>query len=130
MDKVIETRGLSKHYGLQKAVNRVNITVKSGEIYGFLGRNGAGKTTTICMLLGLVKPTEGEIVIFGKDFKNKRKEILKRIGSTIEFSGFYNNLSAVDNLKINRNLIGVQKKDAIEEALHTVGLYDERNKRV
>lgn len=128
MDKIIETKNLSKEYGLQKAVDRINITVKSGEIYGFLGRNGAGKTTTIRMLLGLIRASEGEIKIFGEDFSRNRKEILKRIGSTIEFSGFYSNLSAVDNLKINTTLIGIKKKDAIKEALNIVGLYEERNK--
>lgn len=91
--------------------------------------NGAGKTTTICMLLGLINPTGGEIKIFGKKFLTNKREILNRIGSTIEFSGFYNNLSAVDNLKINATLIGVQKEDAIEEALNIVGLYEERNKK-
>lgn len=130
MDRIIETINLSKHYGLQKAVDRINITVRPGEIYGFLGRNGAGKTTTIRMLLGLIRPSEGEIKIFGEDFSANKREILKRIGSTIEFSGFYNNLSAVDNLKINATLIGIKKKDAIKEVLNIVGLYKERNKAV
>ncbi|QTL98324.1 ATP-binding cassette domain-containing protein [Iocasia frigidifontis] len=130
MDRIIETINLSKHYGLQKAVDRINITVGPGEIYGFLGRNGAGKTTTIRMLLGLIRPSEGEIKIFGEDFSANKREILKRIGSTIEFSGFYNNLSAVDNLKINATLIGIKKKDAIKEVLNIVGLYKERNKAV
>ncbi|MTI60212.1 MAG: ABC transporter ATP-binding protein [Firmicutes bacterium] len=130
MDRIIETINLSKHYGLQKAVDRINITVRPGEIYGFLGRNGAGKTTTIRMLLGLIRPSEGEIKIFGEDFSANKREILKRIGSTIEFSGFYNNLSAVDNLKINTTLIGIKKKDAIKEVLNIVELYEERNKAV
>lgn len=130
MDKIIETKNLSKNYGLQQAVDRINITVRAGEIYGFLGRNGAGKTTTICMLLGLIRPSEGEIRIFAEDFSSKKREILKRVGSTIEFSGFYNNLSAVDNLRINAILIGIKKKDAIEKALNIVGLYEERNKKV
>ena len=130
MNNVIETNNLSKNYGLQKAVNRINVTVRPGEIYGFLGRNGAGKTTTIRMLLGLIKSTEGEINIFGKKLSKNKREILKRIGSTIEFSGFYSNLSAVDNLKINAALLGVQKKNAIEKVLKTVGLYKERNKKV
>lgn len=130
MDRIIETKKLSKHYSLQKAVDRINITVNPGEIYGFLGRNGAGKTTTIRMLLGLIRPSEGEIKIFGEDFSANKREVLKRIGSTIEFSGFYNNLSAVDNLKINNTLIGVKKKDAIKKTLNIVGLYEERNKVV
>ncbi|ACL69231.1 ABC transporter ATP-binding protein [Halothermothrix orenii] len=130
METIIETKNLSKHFGTEKAVDRINITVKKGDIYGFLGRNGAGKTTTIRMLLGLIKPTGGQIKIFGQNLYTNRSRILKRIGSTIEFSGFYSNLSAVDNLRINAALIGVQKKEAIAEALEIVGLYDERNKKV
>ncbi len=130
MDKIIDTKNLTKVYGTESAVDNVNLSVNKGEIYGFLGRNGAGKTTTISMLLGLVKPSKGKINIFGKDFFKNKKDILQRIGSTIEFSGFYNNLNAEENLKINAKLIGVQKKDAIKDALKTVALYDERNKKV
>lgn len=130
MSLIIKTKNLSKHYDHQKAVDEVSINVKAGEIYGFLGRNGAGKTTTIRMLLGLAKPTSGEIEIFDMNLKKSRQEILKKIGSTIEFAGFYPNLSAIDNLKLNAVLLGVQKKDAIEEVLNIVGLYEERNKKV
>lgn len=130
MEKIINTKDLTKIYGTERAVDNVNLSVNKGEIYGFLGRNGAGKTTTISMLLGLVKPSKGKINIFGKDFFKNKKDILQRIGSTIEFSGFYNNLNAEENLKINAKLIGVHKKDAIKEALKTVALYDERNKKV
>ena len=130
MHKIIETNNLTKKYGDEKVVDKIYINVKRGEIYGFLGRNGAGKTTTISMLLGLIKPTGGSIKIFGKDFQNNKKEILERIGSTIEFSGFYKNLTAVDNLKINARLIGIKKKDAIKEALSIVGLVEEKNKKV
>lgn len=130
MEKIINTKNLTKVYGTESAVENVNLSVNKGEIYGFLGRNGAGKTTTISMLLGLVKPSKGQINIFGKDFFKNKKDILQRIGSTIEFSGFYNNLNAEENLKINAKLIGVHKKDAIKDALKTVGLYDERNKKV
>lgn len=123
---IIETKNLSKHFGINKAVDNVNITVRKGEIYGFLGRNGAGKTTTINMLLGLMKPTYGEIKIFGEDVI-KHKSVLERIGTTSDFSGFYPNLTAVENLTINTKLIGVQKNNAIEEALEIVGILDERN---
>ncbi len=130
MTKIIETHNLTKKYGGTNVVDNVNITVQKGEIYGFLGRNGAGKTTTISMLLGLIKPSDGQIKIFGKYFNENKKDILKRIGSTIEFSGFYKNLSASDNLKINAKLIGVKKKDMLKEALDIVGLYEERDKKV
>lgn len=75
-DFIIETKGLTKKYGEQYAVKNVNMHVKKNTIYGLLGRNGAGKTTVMKMLLGIVKPTSGEIRIFGKDIKNNEREIL------------------------------------------------------
>ncbi|RKD29070.1 ABC transporter ATP-binding protein [Thermohalobacter berrensis] len=130
MNAILKTHNLTKKYGNQLAVNSIDITVRSGEIYCFLGRNGAGKTTTIKMLLGLVEPTEGEIECFGQNLKRSKKDILKRIGSTIEAPGFYPNLTAYENLKINAKLIGIQKNSAIDEALETVGLLEEKNKLV
>ncbi|MCZ8520904.1 MULTISPECIES: ABC transporter ATP-binding protein [Paenibacillus] len=130
MDAVIRTTQVSKRYGTQKAVDGLNMLVKQGEIYGFLGQNGAGKTTTIRMLLGLIRPSEGEIEIFGESLSRKRREILRRIGSIVEFSGFYGNLTGGENLLINAKLMGVHTKNAIEEALEIVGLQDERKKRV
>ncbi len=130
METVIKTYELSKIYGKQHAVGQVSLNVEKGEIYGFLGRNGAGKTTTIRMLLGLVKPTQGRIEIFGEEFYQNRYNILKRIGSTIETPGFYPELTAIENLKINAMLIGISDAEAIEKALDTVGLLDEKNKIV
>src|SRR5699024_11843661 len=72
---IIKTRNLMKIYGEQKSVDHLNITVNQGEIYGFLGRNGAGKTTTIRMLLGLIKPTFGQVEIFGENLFNNQKSI-------------------------------------------------------
>ena len=81
---VIETRNLTKQYGVQKSVSDLNIHVKRGRIYGLLGRNGAGKTTTMKMLLGLIKPTSGTVKIFGKSMTGNEKKILPRIGCLIE----------------------------------------------
>ncbi|MDM5153093.1 ABC transporter ATP-binding protein [Bacillus sp. DX1.1] len=122
MSTVIKTTNLTKIYGKQKSVDNLNINVNQGEIYGFIGRNGAGKTTTIRMLLGLIKPTSGKIEIFGEDLFKNQKEILRRIGSIVEVPGFYENLTAKENLLINAKIIGVHKKNAIEEALEIVGL--------
>jgi bacitracin transport system ATP-binding protein len=130
MQEIIKTTNLTKIYGKQKSVDNLNITVKQGDIYGFLGRNGAGKTTTIRMLLGLIKPTHGKIEIFGEDLVKNKKSILKRIGSIVEVPGFYGNLTARENLKINAKIIGVYKKNAIEEALEIVGLENETQKLV
>ncbi|WP_020063291.1 ABC transporter ATP-binding protein [Bacillus sp. 123MFChir2] len=130
MSTIIKTTNLTKIYGNQKSVDNLNINVNQGEIYGFIGRNGAGKTTTIRMLLGLIKPTSGKIEIFGEDFFQNQKEILRRIGSIVEVPGFYENLTAKENLLINAKIIGVHKKNAIEEALEIVGLQHETKKLV
>src|SRR5699024_12255446 len=80
-------------------------TLFRSEIYGFLGRNGAGKTTTIRMLLGLIRPTYGQIEIFGENLFKNQKRILRRIGSIVEAPGFYENLTAKENLLINAKII-------------------------
>lgn len=130
MSEVIRTAGLTKDYDGQKAVDDLHMHVRQGQIYGFLGQNGAGKTTTIRMLLGLIKPTEGRIEIFGEHLPEKQKDILRRIGSIVEFSGFYENLTAKENLLINAKLKGVHKRNALEEALEIVGLHNEHKKLV
>ncbi|MBM7588003.1 bacitracin transport system ATP-binding protein [Bacillus pakistanensis] len=130
MNEIIKTTNLTKIYGEQKSVDHLNMTVKQGEIYGFLGRNGAGKTTTIRMLLGLIKPTYGQIEIFGEDLVKCHKQILRRIGSIVEVPGFYENLTTRENLLINARITGVHKKNAIEEALEIVGLQNETKKLV
>lgn len=119
---VIETRNLTKQYGVQKSVSDLNIHVKRGRIYGLLGRNGAGKTTTMKMLLGLIKPTSGTVKIFGKSMIGNEKKILSRIGCLIESPGFYPNLTGTENLKIFARLRGIPAKNAIKSALEVVGL--------
>ena len=119
---IIETKNLTKQYGAQKSVSNLNIHVQKGRIYGLLGRNGAGKTTTMKMLLGLTKPTTGEIKIFGQDIHNNEKKLLPRIGCLIESPGFYPNLTGTENLKIFARLRGIPKKNAVESALEVVGL--------
>lgn len=119
---MIETRNLTKQYGVQKSVSDLNIHVKRGRIYGLLGRNGAGKTTTMKMLLGLIKPTSGTVKIFGKSMTGNEKKILSRIGCLIESPGFYPNLTGTENLKIFARLRGIPAKNAIKSALEVVGL--------
>jgi len=130
INTIIKTTNLTKVYGNQKSVDNLNINVQQGEIYGFIGRNGAGKTTTIRMLLSLIKPTSGTIEIFGENLFQNQKDILSRIGSIVEVPGFYENLTAKENLLINAKIIGVHKKNAIEEALEIVGLQHETKKLV
>jgi len=100
----ISARGLSKNYGPVKAVVNVDLDVRSGEIYGFLGRNGAGKTTTIRMLLGLVRPSAGEIVILGSSLSEDRAGVLSRVGYLVESAAAYPNLTVRENLHIQRRL--------------------------
>lgn len=100
----------------------LNIHVKRGRIYGLLGRNGAGKTTTMKMLLGLTKPTSGEVKIWGKPLQGNEKKLLPRIGSLIESPGFYPNLTGTENLRIFATLRGVPNNHAIKDALDLVGL--------
>src|SRR5699024_12008268 len=99
-----------------------------GEIYGFLGRNGAGKTTTIRMLLGLIKPTSGLVEIFDENLYNNQKSILRRIVSIVEVPGFYEKLTARENLLINAKILEVHKKKTIEEDLENVDLHNETKK--
>ena len=119
---VIETKGLTKQYGQQIAVNGVSLRVKSGEIYGLLGRNGAGKTSVMKMLLGLTTITSGDAFLFGKPVKGNQKEIYPRIGSIIETPGFYPNLTGYENLNYFAKLKGRTTKHAVEDALEFVNL--------
>ena len=121
-DFVIETRGLTKVYGEQTAVNSVNLHVRAGRIYGLLGRNGAGKTTIMKMILGLAPITSGEVDVFGQNIKGREKQIYPRIGAIIENPGFYPNLTATENLRIFATLRGVPNRHAIKDALDLVGL--------
>lgn len=130
MNAVIKTTQLTKAYGNHRAVDHLQMNVHEGQIYGFLGQNGAGKTTTIRMLLGLIRPTEGQIEIFGEPMPQKQKEILRRVGSIVEFSGFYENLTARENLMVHARLMGVHQRNAIMEALEIAGLEQETRKLV
>ena len=119
---VIETKQLTKQYGTQKSVAKLNIHVQRGRIYGLLGRNGAGKTTTMKMLLGLTQPTSGKVSIWGKSLSGNEKKLLPRIGSLIESPGFYPNLTGTENLHIFAALRGLKNQGAIKSALDLVGL--------
>lgn len=129
MEYVIETKNLTKHFGNEVGVASVNMKVEKGKIYGLLGRNGAGKTTTMRMLLNLAAPTNGEILLFGENYKDNPKETYRRIGSIIETPGFYENLTGEENLKLLERLRGTQRRDAVKNALKTVGL-EKENKKV
>jgi ABC-type multidrug transport system ATPase subunit len=123
MSPYIEIKNLSKHYGDIKAVDDLSMQVMPGDIYGFLGPNGSGKSTTIRMLLSLIRPTSGQILLFGKDLAVDRYQTLSRVGALIEKPDFYNYLSARKNLEILGKLSNVQNlKFRIDEVLDLVGL--------
>ena len=121
-DIIIETRGLTKRYGDQVSVSKLNLHVKKGRIYGLLGRNGAGKTTTMRMLLGLAAPSAGTVHLFGRPLKGGERAILPRVGNLIESPGFYPNLTGTENLKIFARLRKLKNEAAIKNALELVNL--------
>ncbi|MFN5324523.1 MAG: ABC transporter ATP-binding protein [Bacteroidota bacterium] len=128
---ILQVKGLSKTYQDFDAVKGIDFTVFKGDIFGFLGPNGAGKSTTMRMITSLVKPTSGEIRIFGLPLESNREEIMSRMGVIVEKPDLYGFLSAYDNLKmlssLNNKSIG---RNRVEEVLELVGLQDRAHDKV
>ncbi|MFN2744814.1 ABC transporter ATP-binding protein [Bacillus sp. z60-18] len=101
---IVLTKNLTKKFGKQTSVSGLEMKIEKGQIYGFLGPNGAGKTTTIRMLLGLIKPANGNIQLFGQDIRQNRLQILQRIGSLVESPSYYGNLTGRENLEVIRSV--------------------------
>jgi ABC-type multidrug transport system ATPase subunit len=118
-DVVLETHNLTKRYGERRAVDRLDLRVRRGEVYGFLGPNGAGKTTTLRMLLGLVRPTSGTVRVLGGPPGDR--SVLARIGMLVESPAFYPYLSGRDNLRVVACYAGVPATQ-VDEALEAVEL--------
>ncbi|MCL6494059.1 MAG: ABC transporter ATP-binding protein [Ignavibacterium sp.] len=128
---IIEIKNLSKNFKNLKAVDNLNINVFKGDVFGFLGPNGAGKSTTIRMLLTLIKPTKGNIKIFGKDLQKERLSILRNVGAIVEKPDFYGYLSAYKNLEILSRISGHDiSKKRIMEVLELVGLAERYKSKV
>jgi len=121
MEYAIETECLTKSYGDLDAVKDLEIRVPVGKVYGFLGRNGSGKTTTIRMIMGLIKPDKGIVKIFGQEMSRNNSKYLAEIGAIIEIPGFYENLSAYENLEITAKMFKT-KINRIEQSLKLAGL--------
>ena len=129
MNAVVETRGLCKQYGPALRVNHLDLTVPEGAVYGFLGPNGAGKSTTLKLLLGLARPTAGEIAVFGRPMGPRtRMETLSQVGSLIESPSYYGHLTGAENLHIVQTLRGAPERD-IGEVLRIVRLDGQKGKR-
>lgn len=130
METVIETNSLTKRYHGKNAVEDLDLSVPKGSIYGFLGPNGAGKSTTMKMLLGLTKPTKGNVAIMGKTMDDRnRLSILKDTGSLIESPAYYGHLSGRDNLLLIASLKQVPDKQ-VDDVLRIVRLSDQQQKKV
>jgi len=132
-ENVIEAKGLTKSYGRAVAVDHVSFDVGRGEIFGLLGPNGAGKTTTILMMLGLTEISAGEVRVLGFDPAREPLSVKRRVGYLPDTVGFYDQLTAADNLRYTARLIGFKKAERetkIKDALERVGLSEFAEKRV
>jgi ABC-2 type transport system ATP-binding protein len=132
-DPVIEAQGLTKRYGAATAVDDVSFTTAPGEIFGLLGPNGAGKTTTILMLLGLTEITAGTARVLGRDPVREPLAVKRRVGYLPDAVGFYDHMTAADNLRYTARLIGLgarEREDRIAAALARVQLAEVAEARV
>ncbi|GAH40122.1 unnamed protein product, partial [marine sediment metagenome] len=130
---MIRTNDLTKKYGSFFAVNGVNLNIPAGEIYGFLGPNGAGKTSTIMMLLGIIKPSKGEIFLFEEKYNPNRLDLRKRIGVLPEKhpQGMWTWITAFEYLKMFADLFSLKNPEKrIDRLLEQVDLITVRNKRI
>ncbi|HEY5506971.1 MAG TPA: ABC transporter ATP-binding protein [Coriobacteriia bacterium] len=121
-EAVIRTVGLTKHFKDVRAVENLDLTVRRGEVYGFLGRNGAGKTTTIRMMLALVRPTDGYVEILGQRMAPNAVRAFERIGSMVETPGFYGNLTVRENIEMQRDLLGLRRSGWVDEVVEMCDL--------
>lgn len=128
-DYVLRTSNLTKKYKHQFALNKVNLSIEKGSIYGFIGQNGAGKSTLIRIATGLALPNSGHIELFGNSTEGELVQARKRIGTIIEGPALYPHMSAAENLEAHRLLKGIPGRDCIEKTLSLVGLQDTGNKK-
>ncbi|QCR31143.1 ATP-binding cassette domain-containing protein [Lysinibacillus sp. SGAir0095] len=126
---VLRTNQLSKKYQNKMALNQVDLAIKKGSIYGFIGQNGAGKSTLIRLVAGLAFPTAGTFELFGESHERELNEARKRIGTIIEGPALYPNMTAAENLEAHRLLKGIPGKECIKKTLTLVGLEDTGKKK-
>jgi len=127
---MIEVRNLTKRFKDRTALNGVSFQVNEGEIFGYLGPNGAGKTTTMRIILGLLKPTAGDALVWGQNL-GENEDLRKKVGVLLEHDGLYERISACENLDYYAQLYGVSNRvEKIENLLEFVGLSDRKNDKV
>lgn len=132
-DNVIEARGLLKVYGAARVVDAIDLTIRRGEIFGLLGPNGAGKTTTILMMLGLTEISGGSVDVLGFNPVRQPLEVKRRVGYLPDAVGFYDHLTARENLTYTARLLDIPRRETdgrIMEALNNVDLAEVADKRV
>lgn len=129
-DYVLNTKNLCKQYNKQMIIDHVNIKIKKGDIYGFIGANGAGKTSLIRLITGLTFPTEGEVSLFGTKGPLETNEQRKRIGCIIESPALYEDMTAYQNLEVQRIQKGIPGKKCVQEVLQLVNLNASSKKKV
>lgn len=130
MGYILQTNRLRKEIKGEAIVSDINIHIKKGEVYGFLGQNGAGKTSIMKMLTGMAIPTKGEILLFGEKLTEKSKRLLTRMGSIIEYPVFFEHLTAMENLKLHGEYLGFYDVREMKEALQLVSLNAVEDKMV
>ena len=121
-DVVLEVRGLTKRFGSTVAVDDLDMTIRRGEVLGFLGPNGSGKSTTVSMVLGLVTPTEGSIHIMGQSLADDPSLVSRHVGAIIENPAFYPYLTGRDNLRAQAKMVGGVPESRIDELLRLVNM--------
>jgi len=128
MTNALEIQGLSKNFGAVKAVDKINVTVRRGEIYAFLGLNGAGKTTTIRALLGMIRPSEGNIIVLDQPLGQDGSGPWAKVGHLVESPSAYPELTVRENLEIARRLHGIRNSKVVDEAMDhlSIALYADR----
>lgn len=124
----VKTNNLSKIYGAKAAVSHLNMEVRTGDIYGFIGRNGSGKSTTLKMCCGLVHPTEGEISLYGAPVKNQNAR--RRVGMLIEEPGLYPHMTARENMILNAKCLGLADLSSVDAILELLSLSHAGKKKV
>ncbi|URZ01495.1 ABC transporter ATP-binding protein [Clostridium felsineum] len=127
---VLRTVNLTKKYKDTKVLDNVNITIRKGDIYGFIGQNGAGKTTFMKLISGLIIKSSGEIELFGENDSRKVEDVRSRMGCLIETPAVYNYSTVYENLEINRIQKGIPGKESVDKVLKMVDLYEQRKKTV
>ncbi len=129
MEPVIEVHGLKKHYGPVSAVDGVDLEVREGEIYGFLGLNGAGKTTMIRTILGMIRPTEGHVRVLGQGVGPGGKGPWSQVGQLVESAVAYPDLTVLENLRISARLQGITGLKEVRRTIEQLGLGDSSDRK-